>query len=121
MTTSNVSAWSRKTECWDKLKSKLTQTVKLHACLEQPDYYSSNNTSGDNNQQSIVNEMMSIESNYWFSLVEWAKSHNSLTPMEIKTARNYGTYKSRGKKLSYKEAENAKRIIDKAKENGFEE
>ena len=121
MTTSNVSAWSRKTECWDKLKSKLTQTVKLHACLEQPDYYSSNNTSCDNNQQSIVNEMMSIESNYWFSLVEWAKSHNSLTPMEIKTARNYGTYKSRGKKLSYKEAENAKRIIDKAKENGFEE
>lgn len=120
MTTSNVSTWSRHTECWDKLKSKLTQTVKLSNCLERTDGRTMYYAYGDNSQQSIVNEMMSIDSNYWFSLVEWAKSHNTLTPMEIKTARNYGTYKSRGKKLSYKEAENAKRIIDKAKELGFE-
>ena len=70
--------------------------------------------------KDIINEMMAIDSNYWFSLVEWSKSHNSLTPIELKTVRNYGTYKSRGKKLSYKEAENAKRIIEKAKELGFE-
>lgn len=120
MTTSNVSAWSRRSECWDKLKSKLAQTVKLSTCLERPEYLNLDNVVGNNSQQDIINEMMSIDSNYWFSLVEWAKSHNSLTPIELKTVRNYGTYKSRGKKLSYKEAENAKRIIEKAKDLGFE-
>lgn len=116
---SNVLAWSRKTECWDKLKTALTNTVKLNQCLKQQRNIT-DVSNIDGNQQDLLSEMNSIESNYWFSIANWAKKFpNSLTPIETKAVRNYGTFKSRGKTLTIKEASNAKRIIEKAKENGF--
>ena len=72
-------------------------------------------------QQSRIKEAEEIEPNYWFNLANWAKTRDLLTPMERKAAFNFGTMASRGRKMkSLKQALFALKIVEKAKDKGFE-
>ena len=103
-----------------KLKLKLGDIEKFGDELMQPD----TNDDGsylNETQQSRIQEAEAIEPNYWFELAKWAKSQNLLTPIERKAAFNYGTMKSRNRGInSLKQALNALKIVEKAKELGFE-
>ena len=117
---SNVGEWSKKPECWNKLKLKLGEIDKFEDELMQPD------TNDDGSylnatQQSRIQEAEAIEPNYWFGLANWAKSRNLLTPIERKAAFNFGTMKSRNRGItSLKQALFALKIVEKAKDLGFE-
>ena len=117
---SNVGEWSKKPDCWSKLKLKLGEIDKFDDDLMQPD------TNDDGSylnatQQSRIQEAEAIEPNYWFELASWAKSRNLLTPIERKAAFNFGTMKSRNRGItSLKQALFALKIVEKAKELGFE-
>ena len=117
---SNVGEWSKKPDCWNKLKIKLGELDKFDDDMMQPD------TNDDGSylneaQQNKMKEAEAIESNFWFSLANWAKSHNLLTPIERKAAFNFGTLKSRNRSItSLKQAVFALKIVEKAKELGFE-
>lgn len=117
---SNVGEWSKKPDCWNKLKIKLGELDKFDDDMMQPD------TNDDGSylneaQQNKIKEAEAIESNFWFSLANWAKSHNLLTPIERKAAFNFGTLKSRNRSItSLKQAVFALKIVEKAKELGFE-
>ena len=72
-------------------------------------------------QQSRIQEAEAIEPNYWFALANWAKSRGLLTPIERKAAFNFGTMKSRNRGItSLKQDLFALKIVEKAKEQGFE-
>lgn len=118
---SNVGEWSKKPECWNRLKIKLGELDKFGDNLMQPD----TNDDGsylNETQQSRIKEAEAIEPNYWFSLANWAKSRNMLTPIERKAAFNFGTMRSRNKGItSLKQALFALKIVEKAQELGFEE
>ena len=118
---SNVGEWSKKADCWNKLKLKLgeldkfTDEVILQDANEDGSYL-------NETQQNRIQEAASIESNYWFDLANWAKTNNLLTPIERKAAFNYGTMKSRNRSItSLKQALLALKIVEKAKELGFED
>ena len=116
---SNVGEWTKKPECWNKLKLKLGEIDKFGDDLMQPD------TNDDGSylnatQQSRIQEAEAIDPNYWFGLANWAKSRNLLTPIERKAAFNFGTMKSRNRGItSLKQALFALKIVEKAKELGF--
>lgn len=116
---SNVGEWSKKPDCWNKLKLKLGEMEKFNDDLMQPD----TNDDGsylNETQQSRIQEAEAIEPNYWFGLANWAKSRNLLTPIERKAAFNFGTMKSRNRGItSLKQAVFALKIVEKAEELGF--
>lgn len=118
---SNVGEWTKKTDCWSKLKVKLGEIDKFDNELMQPD----TNDDGsylNETQQSRIQEAEAIEPSYWFSLASWAKKNNTLTPIDRKAAFNFGTMKSRNRGItSLKQALFALKIVEKAKELGFEE
>ncbi|MBR3456339.1 MAG: AIPR family protein [Bacteroidaceae bacterium] len=117
---SNVGEWSKRPDCWNKLKLKLGELEKFDDDLMQPD----TNDDGsylNETQQSRIQEADAIEPNYWFALANWAKTRNLLTPIERKAAFNFGTLKSRNRGMtSLKQALFALKIVEKAKELGFE-
>ena len=117
---SNVGEWTKKNDCWGKLKLKLQDYDKFGDDLMQPD----TNDDGsylNETQQNKIREAEAIEPNYWFSLANWAKTKNLLTPIERKAAFNFGTMKSRNRGItSLKQAVFALKIVEKAEELGFE-
>lgn len=117
---SNVGEWTKKSDCWNKLKLRLAGIERFEEKLIQPE----TNEDGsylNETQQKKIQEAEAIEPNYWFALANWAKSNNQLTPMDRKAAFNFGTMKSRNKGIaSLKQALNALKIVEKAKELGFE-
>lgn len=117
---SNVSEWSKKPECWNRLKLKLGEYEKFGEELMQTE------TNDDGSylneaQQSRIQEAEAIEANYWFGLANWAKSRDLLSPLERKAAFNFGTMRSRNRSFkSLKQAQFALKIVEKAKELGYE-
>lgn len=117
---SNVGEWTKKSDCWNKLKLKLGEIEKFNDELMQPD----TNDDGsylNETQQNRIKEAEAIDPNYWFELADWAKRNNQLTPIERKEAYNFGTMKSRNRGItSLKQAVKALKIVEEAKRKGFE-
>lgn len=117
---SNVGEWTKRPECWNRLKLKLGDLDHFSSDMMQEE----TNDDGsylNETQQERISQAEAIEPNYWFTLANWAKSRDLLTPIERKAAFNFGTMASRGRKMkSLKQALFALKIVDKAKEKGFE-
>ena len=117
---SNVGEWSKKPECWNRLKLKLGEYEKFGIELMQTE------TNDDGSylneaQQSRIQEAEAIEANYWFGLANWAKSRDLLSPLERKAAFNFGTMRSRNRAFkSLKQAQFALKIVEKAVELGYQ-
>ena len=117
---SNVGEWTKKPECWNKLKLKLSSFDEFDEDLIQPE----TNDDGsylNETQHSRIQEAEAIEPNYWFALANWAKARDLLAPIERKAAFNFGTMRSRNRSFaSLKQALFALKIVEKAEELGFE-
>ena len=117
---SNAGEWSKKPECWNRLKLKLSEYEKFGQELMQTE------TNDDGSylneaQQNKIQEAEAIEANFWFALANWAKTRDLLTPMDRKAAFNFGTMRSRNRAFkSLKQAQYALKIVEKAKELGFQ-
>lgn len=117
---SNVGEWTKKPECWNRLKVKLTEYEKFDTTLLQAET-NEDGSKLNEAQQSKIAEANAIEPTYWFSLANWAKSRNLLTPLERKAAFNFGTLRSRNQGMrSLKQAQFALSIKEKAEELGFQ-
>ena len=116
---SNVGEWSKKPECWNRLKLKLGEYEKFGSELMQ----SETNEDGsylNEAQQNRIKEAEAIDSNYWFGLANWAKSRDLLSPLERKAAFNFGTMRSRNRAFkTLKQAQFALKIVEKAEELGY--
>ena len=117
---SNVGEWSKKPECWNRLKLKLSEYEKFGQELMQAE--TNEDGSGLNDAQlSKIHEAEAIDSNYWFALANWAKTRDLLTPMDRKAAFNFGTMRSRNRAFkSLKQAQYALKIVARAEELGFQ-
>jgi len=116
---SNVGEWTKKPDCWNKLKLRLAGIEKFCDDLIQPETNDDGSYLNETQQQRIK-EAEAIEPNYWFELANWAKSKNLLTPMERKAAFNFGTMKSRNRGItSLKQAVFALKIVEQAQNLGF--
>lgn len=116
----NVLTWTKKPECWNRLKLKLNDFDKFGKELLQ-DEVNEDGSRLNEAQQNRIREADEIEPNTWFALASWAKARNLLTPLDRKAAFNFGTMRSRGQGMkSVKQAQNALKIYNKAQELGFE-
>ena len=118
---SNVNEWSKRVECWNKLKLKLGDIEKFEEELLLKE--TNEDGSGLNEtQKNRIKEAESYSPQFWFSLANWAKTNNMLTPIDRKAAFNFGTMRSRGRGFaSLRQAMYALKIVTSAKENGFTE
>lgn len=118
---SNAGEWSKKPECWNRLKLKLSEYEKFGQELMQTETNDDGSCLNEA-QQNKIQEAEAIEANYWFTLANWAKTRDLLTPMDRKAAFNFGTMRSRNRAFkSLKQAQYALKIVEKAKELGFQE
>lgn len=118
---SNVGEWSKKNECWNRLKLKLGEFDKIDSELLQTEDINEDGSCLNEAQRRKILEAESITGNYWFNLAEWARLKNLLTPLERKSASNFGTMRSRNLTFkSLKQAQYALKIVEKAVELGFE-
>lgn len=118
---SNVGEWTKKPECWNRLKLKLGDYDKFGQELMQVET-NEDGTYLNEAQQNCIQEAEAIEANYWFGLANWAKSRDLLSPLERKAAFNFGTMRSRNRSIkTLKQAKFALKIKEKAEELGYQE
>lgn len=117
---SNVNEWTKKPECWNRLKIRLSEIDKFDDKLIEIE----TNEDGsylNETQKGKITEAEAYEPNYWFALANWSKARDVLTPIDRKAAFNFGTMRSRGKTFaSLKQAQYALKIAKRAEELGFE-
>lgn len=118
---SNVGEWSKKPECWNRLRVKLSDIEDFHDDLIQEE----TNEDGsylNETQQNRIKEAEQIAPEVWFKLSNWAKTRDLLTPIDRKAAFNFGSMRSRNRKfVSLKQALYALKIINKARDLGFDQ
>lgn len=115
----NVGEWTKKADCWNKLKLKLGDIDKFDDELLQKEINEDGSYLNET-QQNRIKEAEAYSPQFWFALANWAKVNNMLTPIDRKAAFNFGTMRSRGRAFaSLKQAMYALRIANTAKEQGF--
>ena len=116
----NVGEWTKKPECWNRLKLKLGEFDKFDDSLMQEE----TNEDGsclNSAQRDRIQEAESFSPEFWFGLANWAKTRDLLTPIDRKAAFNFGTMRSRNRGMkSLKQAQYALKIAAHARELGFE-
>ena len=117
---SNVNEWSKRVDCWNKLKLKLGDFDKFEEDLLQREINEDGSGLNDT-QKNRISEAEEYSPQFWFSLANWAKINNMLTPIDRKAAFNFGSLRSRGRSFSLKQAMYALKIANTAKEHGFTE
>lgn len=117
---SNVGEWSKKAECWNKLKLKLSDIERFGEELLQKEVNEDGSYLNET-QQSRIKEAEAYSSQFWFALATWAKENDLLTPIDRKAAFNFGSMRSRNKPfVSLKQAQYALKIAKVAIEKGFD-
>ena len=114
----NVGDWSKKPECWQRLKLKLGEYEKFGDQLMQKE----TNEDGsylNEEQQTCIQKAEAIDSNYWFELANWIKKTGSMPPLDRKEALSLGARRSQGKSITLKGALKALKLIERAKELGW--
>ncbi|MBR1941544.1 MAG: AIPR family protein [Bacteroidaceae bacterium] len=117
--TANVSEWSKKLECWNSLKVKLFNTGDIPANIQLSSEEMLDETLTAS-QLDLINKAWDYSQNTWFELANWAKKNNVLSPLERRMAYGYGVTKSRNKTFSFKQAQTALKMLEKAQGLGFE-
>lgn len=118
---SNVGEWTKKPECWNRLKLKLADYEKFDESLMQPETNDDGSRLNET-QRSRIEEANSYSPEFWFGLANWAKTRNLLTPMDRKAAFNFGVMSSRNQGMkSLKQAQYALKIVASAIELGYSE
>ena len=116
----NVLTWTKKPDCWTRLKLKLGDFTKFDDPLMLKEMNEDGSRLNDA-QNARIEEAGAFESEFWFRLANWAKTRDLLTPLDRKAAFNFGTMKSRNKGMkSLKQAQYALGIVEKARDLGFE-
>lgn len=115
----NVGDWSKKPECWRRLKLILNEYDKFKSELMQVET-NEDGTYLNEEQENCIKSAEAIEAKYWFELANWAKSSGLMNPMDRKAAFNFGTMRSRGRSIkTLKQALYALKLIERAHDLGW--
>ena len=119
----NINEWSKKTLCWDALKTKLSNkgtafNVPAELCSASGDLDSEVTEA----QQKYIDEAVSITAEVWFSINKWSKENPGiLTPKEQAFIGQVGFNVKRNRPLTYKQSKWALSIFEKAQDKGWHE
>ena len=117
----NINEWTKKTLCWDALKTKIDNEsgkyqIPLDLCSASGDI----DIEITEGQQKVIDAATAINYDVWFSVSAWSKENfGKLSPKEQAFVGNVGFLKKRGKHLSYKQSKWALDLLDKAEDAGW--
>jgi hypothetical protein len=119
----NIGEWCKKTECWLTLKDRYIDITSIKSeisNISDDDVEKDSGSSSFSKQESnLIDEASKVKGEVWFSISKWAKENNRLNPFDRKLAFNLGVLANRKIRLTPKQAKNALRILNKAKDDGF--
>jgi hypothetical protein len=108
----NLSTWSKKSACWDYVKSQKYN-------LKIPNNYVT--TSQRNLLVMIEGELLDKPSDYWFALSKWGKETDALSPFERKIVYSVGKLVSKNARPSAKQYSQLEKIYEKIKDKSFDD
>ncbi len=124
----NVGEWCKKEMCWKSIKEheyKISNILELELTsvntVASPSSPVNSIDSLTEDDQSIINEVVSIPASTWFELSKWAKDTHNFQPWQRSLLFSVGTLISRERKPSIKQSVHALNIYKEAKEKGFSE
>ncbi len=118
----NINEWTKKSLCWDALKTKLGNLGEKYVfpkdlCAATGDL----DVEITEAQKKYITEAMKVEESVWFSINRWGKDNEGkLSPREIAFMGQVGYARKRNKPLTYKQAKWALDILEKAEDLGWD-
>ena len=124
----NIGEWCKKEKCWEDIKEhaasfiggiseELIPVDKAEARKTPP---VSSIHSATEEEKEVIDWVAEIPATTWLALSRWAKETNNLAPWQRSIAFSVGTIVGRGKKPSYKQANQAKIALNEARRLGFD-
>lgn len=119
----NINEWTKKTLCWDALKTKLAnEGNKYNIPADLIGSTGDVDVEITEGQKKKMEEAKDIDSETWFSINQWSKDNpGELTPKEQAFIGQVAFNVKRGRALTYKQAKWALDIYEKAVDAGWEE
>lgn len=126
----NVGEWCKKAKCWDVIKEypyEISDELKgeLISHESAQNVISSSTTAigemnvASENEIEIINRVCSISADTWFALSRWSKDTGNFEAWQRSLLFSIGTLLKRGKKPSFKQANQAIKVHDEADLKGF--
>lgn len=119
----NINEWTKRTLCWDALKTAITNTNSQYSVSQELC-----SATGDvdievtEGQRKVMEEALGVNSETWFSINKWSKDNPGLlAPREQAFTGQIGFNTKRGRLITYKQAKWALSILEKASELGWTE
>ena len=122
----NISEWCKNVKCWNTLAEKeyiLSDVLQRELIsVEQPTQHK-NILTGINSitdeEAQIIEAVMRVPAETWFSLSRWAKETNNFQAWQRSLVFTIGTLIGRSKRVSYKQANQAQKVYTEAERKGF--
>lgn len=108
--TENVTQWCKQVKCWDRAKQYDwdIQPVFLSTLIEKEKIQSEEKTAKEerkvDNEVDILKCIMSAGKDYWSSVLEWGKTRNLLSDMELSILKLVVNMETTGRIPSIKQA-----------------
>ncbi|RSK24922.1 AIPR family protein [Hymenobacter metallilatus] len=120
----NIGEWCKKQECWKSLKDKPLDLSGIQAEIDEVrQRISVDGPSGPVNlspaESDLLDEITATSPETFLAISSWAARNNELTPFDRRLIYNVGSLLRRSAGISIKQARNAKRILENAKQRGF--
>lgn len=118
----NINEWTKSSRCWDSLKTKLDN---MGSAISLPDNVISDVSDQiaevNEGQQHVIDEAAQYDASVWFSINKWAKEYVALTPRETSFIGQFAFLVKRNRPYTYKQARWALALMEKAKNEGWNE
>lgn len=131
----NVTEWAKNPKCWEEMKRAQWEAPDdLESCLvslasgaargagdgDDPGDDAAVDATVAAGLNATVVEMSEMPAEVFFAIANWAKQTDNLTAWDRRFAYSIGVQLNRGKVLSEKQAGHAERILQEARDAGFD-
>ena len=114
----NPSTWSKNNECWESLKLKLNLMNKIpESLLLSPENMI--DASLTQARKERILEAWNYKPEIWFVLSKWSTRNNMFTPVERKLLFTLGCFRSKNRQFTFKQANDALILLERATDIGF--
>lgn len=117
----NITEWAKRDRCWILLREAPWDVPHLlaEALVGRGRAAAGSTAPADRRDIALVESMSAVAADHWFAIANWAKETDSLTPWQRRFTYDMGLRVSRGTTLSPKQALQARKVIDTARQGGF--
>jgi hypothetical protein len=125
----NIGEWCKKDKCWDAVRGI---TFELNVdfgneliSVARPDYLVSAKSQAQgiaeitDEEMEVIDKVVNIPASSWFALSRWSKETNNFDGWQRSIVFSVGTLLGRGKKPSFKQANQAWNVYSQAIRKGF--